>query len=139
MNGSDLKKNKPQRCKIGIKNKVKTFYFGDHICTWTVISTKKKVFTLFSNQRAARGFNSFSKSGPSWKKLAQPCSKGIKSLRISQLNRNFLKARSGTRVTHAGTGDIRRQFRDSPSRCATVGSLDWLPSSENWQAEPEKK
>ena len=36
---------------------------------------KQKVFTLFSNQCAARGFNSFSKSGPSCKKLAHPCSK----------------------------------------------------------------
>ena len=34
---------------------------------------KKKVFTLFSNQRAARGFNSFSKSGPSCEIIAHPC------------------------------------------------------------------
>ena len=33
-------KNKPQQCKIGIKNEVKTSIFGDHICTWTVISKK---------------------------------------------------------------------------------------------------
>ena len=69
-----FEKNKPQRCKIGIKNKkneVKTFYVGDHICTWTVI-LKKKVFTLFSNQRAARGFNSFFESGPSCEKFAHP-------------------------------------------------------------------
>ena len=57
-------KSKPQRCKIEIKNEVKTLYFGDHVRTWTEISkTKKKVFTLFYNQRAARGFNSFSKFG----------------------------------------------------------------------------
>ena len=74
--GSDFQINKPQRCKIETKNEVKTFYFGDHIRTWTVISkTKgKKVFTLFSNlfsnQRAAHGFNSFSKSGPSCEKFA---------------------------------------------------------------------
>ena len=45
MDGSDFQKNKPQRYKIGIKNEkneVKTFYFGDYICTWTVISKKKK-------------------------------------------------------------------------------------------------
>ena len=66
MDGSDFEKNKPQRCKIGIrndKNEVKTIYYGDHIRTWTVISKKKKkglhlVFS-FSNQRAARGVNSF--------------------------------------------------------------------------------
>ena len=45
-----------KRCKIGIKNEVKTSYFGDHIRTWTVISKKKKVFTLFSNERTARGY-----------------------------------------------------------------------------------
>ncbi len=77
MDGSDFqKKNKPQRYKIGIKNEkneVRTFHFGDHIRTWTVIS-KKKVFTLFFNQRAARCFNSFSKSGPLCEKLAHPCS-----------------------------------------------------------------
>ena len=28
--GSDFQKNKPQRCKIGIKNEVKAFHFGDH-------------------------------------------------------------------------------------------------------------
>ena len=57
MDGSDFQKNKPQPCKIGIKNEkneVRTFYFGDHISTWTVIS-KKKVFTFFSNQHVARG------------------------------------------------------------------------------------
>ena len=56
---------------IGIKNEVEAFYFGDHIRTCTVIS-KKKVFALISNQRAAPGFNSFSKSGPSCEKLAYP-------------------------------------------------------------------
>ena len=40
MDGSDFQKNRPQRCKIGIKNEVKTFYFGDHIRTWTVISKR---------------------------------------------------------------------------------------------------
>ena len=35
---------------------------------------KKKVFTLFSNQRAARGLNSFSKSGPSCEIIAHPWS-----------------------------------------------------------------
>ena len=81
--GSDFQKNKPQRCKIEMKNEVKTFDFGDHIRTWTVISKKeKKVFTLFSNQRAARGFNSFSKCGPSCEKFAHPCSRctGVVSL-----------------------------------------------------------
>ena len=71
MDGSDFQKNKPQRCKIEIKNEVENFYFGDHIRTWTVIS-KKKVFTLFFNQRAARGFNSFSKFGPSYESLPTP-------------------------------------------------------------------
>ena len=45
MDTSDFQKNKPQRRKIGIKNEkneVKTFYFGDHIRTRTVISEKKK-------------------------------------------------------------------------------------------------
>ena len=56
-----------------LKKRGKNFYFGDHIRTWTVISKKeKKVFTLFFNQRAARGFNSFSKSGPSFEKFAHP-------------------------------------------------------------------
>ena len=44
MDGSDFQENKPQRCKIGIKNEkneVKTFHFGDHIRTWTVISKKR--------------------------------------------------------------------------------------------------
>ena len=36
---------------------------------------KRKVFTLFSNQRAARSFNSFSKSGPSCEIIAHPWSK----------------------------------------------------------------
>ena len=67
-----FKKISLKRYKIGIKNEVKTFCFGDHIRTWTVISPKK-FFTLFSNQRAARGFNGFSKSGPSCEKLAHPC------------------------------------------------------------------
>ena len=78
MDGSDFQKNMPQLCKIGIKNEknnAKTFYFEDHICTWIVIF-KKKVLTLFSNQRAARGFNSFSKSGPFCEKLAIPCAIG---------------------------------------------------------------
>ena len=42
MDGSDFQKNKPQRCEIRIKNEVKTFYFGDHIRTRTVISKKKR-------------------------------------------------------------------------------------------------
>ena len=46
MDGSDFQKNKPQRCKTGIKNEVKTFYFGDHIRTLTVISKKKKGLIL---------------------------------------------------------------------------------------------
>ena len=41
-NSSDFQKNKPQRCKIEMKNEVKTFYFGDHIRTWTVVFKKKK-------------------------------------------------------------------------------------------------
>ena len=76
-NGSDFPKKKPQRCIIEMKNEVKTFDFGDHIRTWTVISEKKekKVFTLFSNQRATRGFNSFSKFGPSCEKFAHLCAR----------------------------------------------------------------
>ena len=42
MDGSDFQKNKPRRCKIGIKNEVKNFYYGHHIRTWTVISEKEK-------------------------------------------------------------------------------------------------
>ena len=30
-----------------MKNEVKTFYFGDHICTWTVISEKKGMVVTF--------------------------------------------------------------------------------------------
>ena len=44
MDDSDFQKNKPQRCKIGIKNEkneMKMFYFGDHIRTWTVIFKKR--------------------------------------------------------------------------------------------------
>ena len=40
--GSNFQKNKPLRCKIEMKNEVKTFYFGDDIRTWTVISKTKK-------------------------------------------------------------------------------------------------
>ena len=78
MGGSDFQQNKPQRCKIGIRNEVKTFYFGDHIRTWIVIS-KKKVFTLFSNQLVPRGFSSFSKSSLSCEKVAHPWSMGFPS------------------------------------------------------------
>ena len=76
MDGSNFRKDEPQPCKIGIKNEVKAFYFGDHIRAWTVIS-KKKFFALFSNKLAARGFNSFSKSGPSCEKLAHPWSRSM--------------------------------------------------------------
>ena len=41
MDDNDFQQNKPQRCKIGMKNEVKTFYFGDHVRTWTVISKKR--------------------------------------------------------------------------------------------------
>ena len=44
-----LSKTKLQRFKIGIKNEVKTFYFGDHICTWTVISPKKGLLLVFQS------------------------------------------------------------------------------------------
>ena len=47
MDGSDFEQNKPQRCKIGIKNEMKTFYFEDHIRTWTVISKKKDLHLVF--------------------------------------------------------------------------------------------
>ena len=40
--GSDFQKNMPQMFKIEMKNEIKTFYFGDHIRTWTVISKKRK-------------------------------------------------------------------------------------------------
>ena len=53
--GSDFQKNPPQRCKIEIKTRWKPF-FRDHICMRTEISPQKN-FTLFSNQREARGFN----------------------------------------------------------------------------------
>ena len=68
MDGSDFQKNKPQGCKIGIKSEVKAFYFGDHIRTWTVISTKRVLFSCFRiSVRPA-----FSKSGLSCEKLAHP-------------------------------------------------------------------
>ena len=41
MDGSDFQENKPQQCKTGIKNEVKTFHFGNHIRTWTVIFKKR--------------------------------------------------------------------------------------------------
>ena len=41
---------------------------------------EKKVFTLFSNQRAARGFNSFSKFGPLSEKFAHLWSSIFQSL-----------------------------------------------------------
>ena len=81
MDGSDFQKNKPQRCKIEMKNEkneVKTFYFGDYICTWTVISNKKKVFTSFYNQRAARGFTVFPNLALRVKSLPTP---GLEHLR----------------------------------------------------------
>ena len=74
MDDSDFHKNKPQRCKNGIKNEKneeETIYFVDHIRTWSVISKKK--ISLFFNQSAARGFNSCSKTGPSCEKLAHFC------------------------------------------------------------------
>ena len=50
MDGSDFfQKNKPQRCKIEIKNEVKTFHFGNHIRTWTVISKKKGLYHVFQS------------------------------------------------------------------------------------------
>ena len=39
--GSDFKK-KQQRCKIEMKNEAKTFYFGDHIRTWSCDFQKKE-------------------------------------------------------------------------------------------------
>ena len=38
--GSDFQKNKPQQCKIEMKNEVKIFYFGDYFML--VISKKEK-------------------------------------------------------------------------------------------------
>ena len=48
---------------------------GDNLLFWRSQSyvdrdLQEKVFNLFSHQRAARGFSSFSKSGPSCEKLA---------------------------------------------------------------------
>ena len=70
--GSDFQKNKPQRCKIEMKQEVKIFYFGNHIRTWTVISRKIKKI-----KRSSPCFpiQQFSKSGHSCKKLAHPCYK----------------------------------------------------------------
>ena len=47
MDGSYLKKKKPQRCKIEMNNEVKTFYFGDHIRTWIVILKKERSSPCF--------------------------------------------------------------------------------------------
>ena len=56
---------------IGIKNKVKAFYFGDLIRTWIVIAKEKEGLHLVF--LSACGFNSFFKSGCSCEKLAHPC------------------------------------------------------------------
>ena len=48
MGSSDFQQNKPQRCKIGIKNEVTSFYFGDRNRPWTVISKKKRSSPCFS-------------------------------------------------------------------------------------------
>ena len=50
---------------------------GENLLFWRSHSyvdlvLQKKVFTLFFNQRAARSFNSFSKSGPLCEKFAHP-------------------------------------------------------------------
>ena len=74
MNGSDFQKNKPLRRKIEIKKQGKNLLFWRSHSYVDRDLQNKKVFTLFSNQRAARGFNSFSESGPSCEKLAHPCS-----------------------------------------------------------------
>ena len=73
MDSSDFQKNKSQWCKIGIKNEVKTFYFGDHIRTWTVIS-KKRSSPCFPISVWLAASTVFSKSGPSCEKLAHPWS-----------------------------------------------------------------
>ena len=48
MGSSDFQQNKPQRCKIGIKDEVNSLYFGDHNRTCIVISKKKKSSPCFS-------------------------------------------------------------------------------------------
>ena len=78
--GSDFQKNKPQRNRIEMKNKVKAFYFRDHIRTWTVISIKKKekkIFTLFSNQRAARASTVFPNLAGRVKSLPTPAIESV--------------------------------------------------------------
>ena len=47
MDSSDFQKTKPRQCKVGLKNEVKTFYFVDHIRTWTVISKQKRSSSYF--------------------------------------------------------------------------------------------
>ena len=59
---------------------------------------KKRVFTLFSNQLAARGFNSFSKSGPSCEIIAHPCS------RSRQPNKVIFSARLSIAFCSEGFG-----------------------------------
>ena len=53
MDGSDFQKNKPWRCKIGIKNEVKTFYFGrSHSYVDRDLQKKKKKRTSLVFQSA---------------------------------------------------------------------------------------
>ena len=59
---SRFQKNKPQRRKIGIKNEVKTFYFGDHIRTWTV--TQKKGLHLVFQSACGPRVQQFSQIWP---------------------------------------------------------------------------
>ena len=65
MDGSDFQQNKPQRCKTGIKNEVKTFHVGNHIRTWTVIS-KKSLHLVFQSacgpRLQSRGCDEFTAS-----------------------------------------------------------------------------
>ena len=56
-----------------MKNEVKTFYFGDHIRTWTVIFEKKKAWLSPFQSACGPRLPQFCKSGPSCEKFAHPC------------------------------------------------------------------
>ena len=61
---------------------------------------KKKVFTLFSDQRVARRFNGFSKSGPSCKKLAHPRPRIINNLTFMTASRTATEVESDARLVY---------------------------------------
>ena len=71
MDGSDLKKKASTVQNLNEKRGKSLLFWRSH--SYVDRDLRKKI-TLFSNQRAAHGFISVSKSGPLSEKLAHPCS-----------------------------------------------------------------